>query len=64
MCFIKAKIQRTARMKQDQVHMNLLEDFFEEKQLFSDHDGRDQRLMNLATGMVARPGTTIYKLIR
>ena len=62
MSSIKVKAQRPARMKQDHTHMNLLEDFFEERQLFSDHDGREQRLMNLATGMVATSGTNVHKV--
>lgn len=58
---VQTKPERMSRMKKDKADMEILEQYFVSRGLFSNQNSRNPNLMNLATGFIAPAQTNVDK---
>ena len=59
---VRSKSEGIGRKKKDQADMDILEDFFTTRGVFTRDEGREKRIMNIATGYVAPETTNIDRI--
>ena len=58
---VKMKAERPSRLMKDKADMDDIESFFVQRGIFSNPEGREKSIMNLATGLVAPATTNVDK---